>query len=80
MLENEKEIVLSYGMTGSGKSTMINSLLFGPGALQLEKMSEGIPLIKRNGNMTSKKIKRKVIDLKQDFKSKVDFMSIGHSN
>ena len=30
MLDNDSVVVLTYGVTGSGKSTLINSLLYGP--------------------------------------------------
>lgn len=49
MLDKDDQVVLTYGMTGSGKSTLINSLLFGPESLQFKLLTEEINFMKKNG-------------------------------
>jgi len=54
-------------MTGSGKSTLINSLLFGPDFLQIKQLTEEVNIMKKNGQTNIKKIRKKIIDFKENF-------------
>lgn len=68
------DLLLSIGNKGCGKSTIINSLMYGPQSLEekhLEFQVRGL-----RGKM--KKVKRTVIEQKEEFKSKNAF-SIEHS-
>ena len=50
-------------MTGCGKSTLINSLVFGTESLEALKIPEVVP-INKNGKQATKIINKEVIDLK----------------
>ena len=54
ILNKDNVVVLTYGMTGSGKSTLINSLIFGPHALELKQLKEDINIMKKSGRTTNK--------------------------
>lgn len=68
------DLVLSVGNTGCGKSTMINSLMFGTHSLEEKKLEFQV----RGHRGKMKKVQRTVIEQKEEFKSKNAF-SIGHS-
>lgn len=77
---SDDEVVLTYGMTGTGKSTMINSLLHGPEALEVVKVNHEISHLRKNGQIVQKKLMKRVIDLKPAYKDNSDCtMKIGHS-
>lgn len=59
----DKELMLAFGNTGCGKSTMISSLVFGADKLELKTIEE-----KRMIRGAEKICKTKVIDQKQEFK------------
>ena len=48
-LTPDDTVVVTVGMTGSGKSTLVNSLLFGSDALHLTPIFDDINLMRRNG-------------------------------
>ena len=66
-----RSLILCFGSTGSGKSTMLNSLLYGSESLHKTPIYEEVPT--KNGK--TRQVKRTVVDVKlegQGFK-------IGHS-
>lgn len=67
------DLVLSIGNNGCGKSTMINSLMYGAQSLEEKQLEFQVKGLK--GRM--KKVKRTVIEQKDEFKSKNAF-SIEH--
>ena len=68
--ENQ-DVILAIGSTGCGKSTMLNSLIWGPESMSLKSIDQD--LILRDG--TKKIIKRKVIESNDPRPS----FKIGHS-
>lgn len=69
------QLVLTIGDTGSGKSTLNNSLVFGSESLQLQTIQETIEIQLNDGRSKQKKKSRKVIGAVQE---KAIF-KIGHS-
>lgn len=64
----DKTVVIALGSTGVGKSTMLNSLTFGPQALEMKKIEK--PATSQTGskkkkNKNSKTIVNFVIDFKE---------------
>jgi ABC-type dipeptide/oligopeptide/nickel transport system ATPase component len=59
----EKELLLAFGNTGCGKSTMISSLVFGPDKLEMKAVPE-----KKMVRGVEKTYYNKIIDQKEDFK------------
>ena len=55
------DLVLAVGNTGCGKSTMLSSLIYGPGHL-MEITKEVEIEVTKKGVKTTKIVKRKVID------------------
>lgn len=68
-----KDIVLCLGNTGTGKTTLLNSLIYGPESLQIVEIKEKVKIKK---GKTKENIK-KVIDVKPEFKDNA--LRIGHS-
>lgn len=68
------DLLLSIGNKGCGKSTIINSLMYGPQSLEEKHLDFQVRGLR--GKM--KKVKRTVIEQKEEFKSKNAF-SIEHS-
>ena len=66
-----KNLIICFGTTGSGKSTMLNSLIYGADALELTNIKDEIVL--KNG--TKRESNRRVIELKDKTKG----FKIGHS-
>lgn len=58
-----QNIVLALGNTGCGKSTMLNSLVWGPESLQLETIHEDYEIKQKNSSVkTIKRNTREVIN------------------
>lgn len=74
MIVKDKDIVLSIGNTGTGKTTMINSLCFGSGNLELKNIVEKSKL--KSGKM--KEMKKQIIEQKDSIKD-MNVLKIGHS-
>ena len=72
-------IVLVIGNTGSGKSTMLSSLLKGPDRLELKSISYTIEIPDTDGKTTTTKKKTKSVIDNKDFEEDADFI-IGHSD
>lgn len=70
-----ERLVLTIGDTGSGKSTLNNSLVFGSESLEVKTISETIEVQKPDGTSKAKKKQRKVIATKFE----KDVFKIGHS-
>lgn len=68
------DLLLSVGNTGCGKSTMINSFMYGPQSLEEKQLEFQV----RGHRGKMKKLQRTVIEQKEEFKSKSAF-SIGHA-
>ena len=68
------DLLLSVGNTGCGKSTMINSFMYGPQSLEEKQLEFQV----RGHRGKMKKLQRTVIEQKEEFKSKNAF-SIGHA-
>ena len=66
------------GNTGCGKSTLLNSLLLGPDNLEEVTVIKEIPQDLGNGKIKTKKVKNKMIDVKQAIKD--NYFIIGHSS
>lgn len=66
---------MTIGDTGSGKSTLNNSLVFGAESLEVKTISETIEVQKPDGSSKAKKKSRKVIATKFE----KDVFKIGHS-
>ena len=60
----DRNIIVPWGWCGSGKSTVLNSLVFGPDKLEISKISD----IKVLKGMAKKTHNRSVIDQKQELK------------
>ena len=73
-----KNIVITMGNSGCGKSTMLSSLLFGKDCLEQKDIVMEITNIDSSGNEVKKDKKCKVIDIKEQFKDIIPF-KIGHS-
>lgn len=71
-------IVLVIGNTGSGKSTMLSSLLKGPDALEIKQIKFTIDVPNKEGVMVRSERTKKVIDNKEASPTE-DFI-IGHSS
>lgn len=52
------DIILAVGNTGCGKSTILNSLVFGPDSLQLKKIEEQYQVQTPDGRVVNKVIQR----------------------
>ena len=76
----EKELLLAFGNTGCGKSTMISSLVFGPDKLEMKAVPE-----KKMVRGVEKTYYNKIIDQREDFKGWLagqnfdGLFEIGHS-
>ena len=57
-----KNVILCFGTTGCGKSTMLNSLIYGSSKLEKKKITETVT--KPDG--TQKQQKRGVIEMKEE--------------
>lgn len=68
------DLLLSVGNKGCGKSTMINSLMYGPQSLEEKQLEFSVRGLR--GKM--RKLKRNVIEQKEEFKTKNAF-TIEHS-
>ena len=71
-----KEVILAIGQTGCGKSTMLTALVYGPQALQQEKLEKESVVKDSNGNNKTITSKQFVISQKQDLN--IDTFHIGH--
>ena len=71
-------IVLVIGNTGSGKSTMLSSLLKGPESLELKQITFTIEVPNTNGTTITREKTKNVIDNKAAQENE-DFI-IGHSD
>ena len=71
-------VVLVIGNTGSGKSTMLSSLLRGPKTLEKKTITFNIEVLQKDGSKIQKERTKNVIDNKEDVESK-NFI-IGHSD
>lgn len=60
------DLLVNVGNTGCGKSTMINSLMFGPNTLEEKQLEFQV----RGHRGRMKKVQRTVIEQKEEFKSK----------
>ena len=63
------------GNTGDGKTTLLSSIIFGAQCLQEQTITIEIPKRMKNGEFTTRKVKKLVIDHK---KAQPNF-DIGHS-
>lgn len=70
--------VLVIGNTGCGKSTLLSALLFGPDVLEEKEIPETIRVKNKDGTFGSKIKKKKVIDYKDEQKTRV--FPIGHKS
>jgi len=52
------DIILAIGNTGCGKSTILNSLVFGPDSLQLKKIEEQYQVRTPDGRVVNKVVQR----------------------
>ena len=68
------DLLISVGNTGSGKSTMINSLMYGASTLEEKELEFQV----RGHRGKMKKVQRRVIEQKEEFRTKNAF-SIDHS-
>ena len=71
-----KNIILAVGNTGCGKSTLLSSLMYGPEALQLQKIQFQIQVPLQNGEMSTKNKIKYVIEHSTPLKA----FKIGHSD
>lgn len=71
-------LVLVIGNTGSGKSTMLSSLLKGPGALEQKQITYTIEVPSNSGTTVTRQKSKQVIDNKVVNEAE-DFI-IGHSD
>ena len=72
---NGKDIIVCLGNTGSGKTTMVNSLVHGPESLEIMEIKEKVKVKKGK----TKEVKKMVIEQKEEFKAK-KLLKIGHSS
>ena len=70
----DADLVVAIGNTGSGKSTMLSSIIYGPDALHITEIEQTYTK-KVRGKETIAKRKKKVIDQKNP----QDEFAIGHS-
>ena len=61
---DNQDLILAYGNTGSGKSTLFTSLVFGPEALTLKTIETESKVPIENGQTKTIKKKERVIDQK----------------
>lgn len=71
---NGKDIIVCLGNTGSGKTTMLNSLVHGPESLEVIEIKEKVKIKKGK----TKEVKKLVIEQKEEFKATKQ-LKIGHS-
>ena len=57
---SDQECVIAFGNTGCGKSTMLNSLVWGSSSLKLEQITEEYEVMQKN-QMVKKVFQREVI-------------------
>ena len=70
--------IIALGNTGCGKSTMFNSLIYGPEALKLKKEPVEIE-IPKNGKMVKMKKIRQIIDINPTSANQIKPFKIGHN-
>lgn len=78
----DANVILTVGLTGTGKSTLVNSMVLGPDSLHSVTLEEDVRIKRRDGTIMTKKKKRKVIDVKEEVarQQKEGVMKIGHSH
>ena len=78
ILRNQ-QCIIAFGYTGCGKSTMFNSLIFGPSSVRVVNVETEIEVPLLNGKTIRKKKLRKTIDIDPDRVPINYSFRIGHS-